>query len=230
MKRTLCIVLALLLTLSAILALSGCSNKRADDCPSAEEILKNNLRQWSNYYDVCNQVNIPHSLNHDRDGVECRKFIRCIQSVSFDLVRDDGNTYHGFYVYDFYTYEDGTGVLYFDHLYYENFMQQSTYHIIQEETIPLTAEEVSTVVNVMIEQDFANHPTWNPEERTGFDGSSTDIFAVGNFGNGREEHLISMWEPDEKHPHYHIRTAIEDLVRAHITVEEGRVYRPELYE
>ena len=94
----------------------------------------------------------------------------------------------------------------------------------------LTAEEVSTVVNVMIEQDFANHPTWNPEERTGFDGSSTDIFAAGNFGNGWEAHLISMWEPEEKHPHYHIRTAIENLVRAHITVEEGRIYRPDLYE
>ncbi len=195
-----------------------------------EEIAKNNEWKWSWYYDTCNQINIPHSINHDRDGVECIKFIRCIESVSFDLVRDDGNTYHGYYVYDLYVHENGAGVLYFYHLYYKNWLQQSAYHIIQEETIHLTAEEVASVVSVMVEQDFAHHPTWNPEEFQGFDGSSTDIFAAGNFGEKYEHHLISMWEPTARYPHYHIRTAIEDLVRAHVTVKEGRVYRPDLYE
>lgn len=195
-----------------------------------EEIAEKIEFQWASYYNTCNQINIPHSLNHDRDGVECSKFIRCIQSVSFDLVREDGNTYHGCYVYDLYTYRDGTGVLYFYHLYYENFLLQSAYHIIQEETIPLTAEEVSSVVDVMIEQDFANHPTWNPEGFVGMDGSSTDVFAAGNFGNDWTWHLISMWEPTSHYPHYHIRTTIENLVRAHITVEEGRIYRADLYE
>ncbi|MBQ9780037.1 MAG: hypothetical protein IJW00_03735 [Clostridia bacterium] len=201
------------------------------DYYSQEEIAKNNERKWSGYYDSCNQINIPHSIYHDRDGVECINFIRCIESVSFDLVRDDGNTYHGYYVYDLYVHENGAGVLYFYHLYYKNWLQQSAFHIIQEETIPLTVEEVASVVDVMVEQDFAHHPTWNPEEFTGMDGSSTDIFAVGNFGGGGyKKHLISMWEPTARYPHYHIRKAIEDLVRAHVTVEEGRIYRPDLYE
>ena len=196
-----------------------------------EEIAQEIEFKWASYYDECNQINIPHSMNHDRAGVECRKFIRCIQSVSFDLVRDDGNTYHGYYVYDLYVYEDGTGVLYFDHLYYANLFQQSAYHIIQEETISLTVEEVNSVVDVMVEQDFAHHPTWNPEEFTGMDGRGTDIFAAGNFGGGGwDTHLISMWSPTSRYPHHHIRTAIEDLVRAHVTVEEGRIYRPDLYE
>ncbi len=195
-----------------------------------EEIAQKNESIWSWYYNTCNQINIPHSINHDRDGIACQKFIRCIESVSFDLVRDE-NTYHGYYVYDLYVHENGAGVLYFYHLYYKNWLQQSAFHIIQEETIPLTVEEVASVVDVMVEQDFAHHPTWNPEEFTGMDGSSTDIFAVGNFGGGGyEEHLISMWEPNARYPHYHIRTAIEDLVRTHVTVEEGRIYRPELYE
>jgi len=200
------------------------------DYYSQEEIAKNNESTWSWYYNTCNQINIPHSINHDRDGIACRKFIRCIESVSFDLVRDE-NTYHGYYVYDLYVHENGAGVLYFYHLYYKNWLQQSAFHIIQEETIPLTVEEVASVVDVMVEQDFANHPTWNPEEFQGCDGSSTDIFAAGNFGGGGyEEHLISMWEPTARYPHYHIRTAIEDLVRTHVTVEEGRIYRPDLYE
>ena len=196
-----------------------------------EEIAQEIEFKWASYYDVCNQINIPHSMNHDRAGVKCRKFIRCIQSVSFDLVRDDGNTYHGYYVYDLYVYEDGTGVLYFDHLYYADLFQQSAYHIIQEETIPLTVEEVNSVVDVMVEQDFAHHPTWNPEEFMGMDGRGTDIFAAGNFGGGGwDTHLISMWSPTPRYPHHHIREAIEDLVRAHVTVEEGRIYRPDLYE
>jgi len=209
-------------------------DKLPEDCYlknyTPEEIAENVEWKWSNYYDACNHVNIPHSLHHDRDGVECWKFIRCIQSVSFDIVRND-NGFHGVYVYDIYVHDDGTGVLYFYHLDDQNYLPSYTYTLIQEETVSLTAEEVSSVVNVMIEQDFANHPTWNPEERTGFDGSSTKIFAAGNFGGGGyEEHLIAMWEPTPRYPHHHIRTAIENLVRTHVTVEEGRIYRPELYE
>ena len=234
MKKTLSITLTLWLMLSVIaFSLTACNTSDDDDLAetlSPEEIAQEIEFEWANYYDVCNQINIPHSMNHDRAGVECRKFIRCIQEVSFDLVRDDGNTYHGYYVYDLYVYEDGTGVLYFDHLYYVDWLQQSAYHIIQEETISLTVEEVNSVVNVMIEQDFAHQPTRHPDEEMGLDGSTTMILGVGNFGGDRREHLISMWDPDERHPHHHIRTAIEDLVRTHITVEEGRIYRPELYE
>ena len=64
------------------------------------------------------------------------------------------------------------------------------------------------------------------KEKMGFDGGTTYVYGRNSFG----ENLIVMWDAREPQPHYYIRKAIEDLVRAHITVEEGIVYRPELYE
>ncbi len=196
---------------------------------SPEEIASNVESKWSFYHNQCNAVNIPHSPYVDRDNVHSYPFIRCIQSVSFDIVRNDKG-YDGVYVYDLYVHEDGSGVLYFYHLDDQNYLPSYTYTLLQEETIPLTAEEVHSVINVMIEWDFANQPTWNPEERMGFDGETTYIYGQGKFGDAYCEHLIVMWEASERYAHYHIREAIEDLVRAHITVEEGRIYRPDLYE
>ena len=193
-----------------------------------EEIAKNVNWQWASYYSLCNQVQISHSVYTDRDQVRSTHFIRCIHTVSFDIARDDRG-YHGVYVYDLYVHEDGGGVLYFYHLDDQDY-PVCIYTLIQDETISLTAEEVASVTNVMNKWDFASHPTWNPEEFQGFDGETTYIYGQGNFGGSYSEHLIAMWEPTERYPHYHIRTAIEDLVRAHVTVEEGRIYRPELYE
>ena len=242
MKKKLSITLALWLMLSVIaFSLTACNTSDDDDLAetlSPEEIARNVEDKWVEYCVMCNEINIspaPESFGYYNNGVGYSKFIRCIQEVSFDIVRDDGrNTYHGCYVYDLYIYEDGTGELRFAHLCHMNTEQviyKYEYQSVQEESIPLTVEEVSSVVNVMIEQDFAHQPTRHPDEEMGFDGGTTMILGVGNFGGGRrDEHLISMWEPDERHPHHHIRTAIEDLVRTHITVEEGRIYRPDLYE
>lgn len=240
MKKTLLIALTLWLMLSVIaFSLTACNTSDDDlaETLSPEEIAQNVEDKWVEYCVMCNNINIspsPESFGHYGAGYS--KFIRCIQEVSFDIVRDDGrNTYHGCYVYDLYIYEDGTGELRFAHLCHMNNTEQVIYKYeyqsVQEESIPLTVEEVSSVVNVMIEQDFAHQPTRHPDEELGFDGSTTMILGVGNFGGGsRDVHLISMWEPDERHPHHHIRTAIEELVRTHITVEEGRIYRPDLYE
>lgn len=239
MKKTLLIALTLWLMLSVIaFSLTACNTSDDDlaETLSPEEIAQNVEDEWVAYCAMCNEMNIPPSPeSFGYYGAGYFKFIRCIQEVSFDIVRDDGrNTYHGCYVYDLYIHEDGTGELRFAHLCHMNTEQviyKYKYQSVQEESIPLTAEEVSSVVNVMIEQDFAHQPTRHPDEELGFDGCQTMILGVGNFGGGGwDVHLISMWEPDERHPHHHIRTAIEDLVRTHITVEEGRIYRPDLYE
>lgn len=232
MKRFFCLMLSVLLLLSAVLVLPAC-NDRNDRYESSDytpdENAENVAWEWASYYRLCNEVNIPHSVYADRDNVQSYPFIRCIQSVSFDIVRNDKG-FHGVYVYDIYVHDDGSGVLYFYHLDDQNYLPSYTYTLIQEETVSLTAEEVASVTNVMDEWDFANQPTWNPEELMGFDGETTYIYARGEFADTYCEHMISMWEPTERYAHYHIRTAIEDLVRAHITVEEGRIYRKDLYE
>ena len=208
-------------------------DKLPEDCYlknyTPEEIAENVERKWAYYYSQCNAVNLPHSIYTDKDHVSSHPFIRCIQSVSFDIVRNDKG-FHGVYVYDIYVHDDGSGVLYFYHLDDQNYLPSYTYTLIQEETVSLTAEEVASVVDVMVEWDFANYPTWTPEERLGFDGSNTYIYGTGKFGEAYCDHLIAMWEPTPRYPHHHIRTAIENLVRAHITVEEGRIYRKDLYE
>jgi hypothetical protein len=162
-----------------------------------------------------------------------RTFIRCMQRVSFDIMRDD-KSYDGFYVYDLLLEEDGRGTLYFYHLDDRDYLPDNyTYRIIQQETIHLTAEEGTALKALLTEWDFMNQPTWNPEEYMGFDGTTTYVYATGVIGGEDKRYgsnLIVMWEPTSRNAHYHIRTAIEDLVRAHVTVEEGRIYRKDLYE
>lgn len=203
------------------------------DFYDAETILENNLLQWEYYYSACNYVNIPHATLMSSADEKGRTFIRCMQRVSFDIMRDD-KSYDGFYVYDLLLEEDGGGTLYFYHLDDRDFLPDNyTYRIIQQETIPLTAEEGTALKALLTEWDFMNQPTWNPEEYMGFDGTTTYVYATGVIGGEDKRYgsnLIVMWEPTSRNAHYHIRTAIEDLVRAHVTVEEGRIYRKDLYE
>lgn len=203
------------------------------DFYSPEEILENNLREWNGYYSACNGVNIPHATLMRSASEKARTFIRCMQRVSFDIMRDD-KSYDGFYVYDLLLEEDGSGTLYFYHLDDKDYLPDNyTYRIIQQETIPLTAEEGTALKALLTEWDFMNQPTWNPEEYMGFDGTTTYVYATGVIGGEDRRYgsnLIVMWEPTSRNAHYHIRTAIEDLVRAHVTVEEGRIYRKDLYE
>ena len=197
------------------------------DFYSPEKILENNLREWNYYYSACNGVNIPHATLMRSANEKARTFIRCMQRVSFDIDRD-GESYDGYYVYDLLLEEDGSGTLYFYHLDDKDYLPDNyTYRIIQQETIALTAEEGNALKALLVEWDFVNQPTWNPEEYMGFDGTTTFVYATGLIG-GEDRlygtNLIVMWEPTSRNAHYHIRTAIEDLVRAHVTVEEGRIY------
>jgi hypothetical protein len=195
---------------------------------SEEEIAEKNAWEWEGYENFIRRTSRSAFTGCDPTGREANALIRCMQSVSFDTVGGEyGYTgYHGRYTYDVYLYEDGTGSLYFYHHRDPGKVEIEIDELIQKEIISLTTEEVAALCFLMEETHFAEHPTWNPEELFGMDGSYTRVYAT----DGHEEHLIGMWEPGEKYPHYHIRTAIENLVRAHITVEEGRVYRPELYE
>ena len=195
---------------------------------SEEKIAEKNAQVWEGYEDFIRRVSLSAFTGRDPAGQETNALIRCMHSVSFDTVGGEyGDTgYHGRYTYDVYLYKDGTGSLYFYHHRDPGQAEIEIDELIQKEIISLTTEEVAALCSLMEETHFAAHPTWNPEELLGMDGSYTRVYAT----DGQGEHLIGMWEPGEKYPHYHIRTAIEDLVRAHITVEEGRIYRPELYE
>ena len=196
------------------------------DFYSSEEILENNLREWNYYYSACNGVNIPHATLMRSASEKNRTFIRCMQRVSFDIERDE-KSYDGYYVYDLLLEENGSGTLYFYHLDDKDYLPDNyTYRIIQQETISLTAEEGTALKALLVEWDFVHQPTWNPEEYMGFDGTTTYVYAKGNVDkdDGYGTNLIVMWEPTSRNAHYHIRTAIEDLVRAHVTVEEGRIY------
>lgn len=156
------------ITLSHDLPSAILGDKLPEDCYlenyTPAEIAKNVSWKWASYYSLCNEVNIPHSVYADRDNVRSYPFIRCMQSVSFDIARD-GYGYHGVYVYDLYVHDDGGGVLYFYHFDDQDYLPTYTYTLLQEETVDLTAEEVASVTDVMTEWDFANQPTWNPEER-----------------------------------------------------------------
>ena len=221
MKRILCLTLVLLLTLSALASLSSCE-KTDTPTPTTSQTLTNTKDRWHRYYNLCNAVNIPHSAYVDPDGKPVEQFIRCMYSVYFD----NGQDYEGVYVYDIYLHDDDTGTLYFHHLIGDVPGDACTYTLLQTESIPLTAEVGLDLIVLMSEMNFENQPTWNPEEKMGFDGGTTYVYGRNSFG----ENLIVMWDAREPQPHYYIRKAIEDLVRAHITVEEGIVYRPELYE
>ena len=203
------------------------------DFYTPEKILENNLRRWEYYYSACNGVNIPHATLMRSASEKARTFIRCMQRVSFDIDRD-GESYDGYYVYDLLLEEDGSGTLYFYHLDDKDYLPDNyTYRIIQQDTIALTAEEGNALKALLVEWDFMNQPTWNPEEYMGFDGTTTYVYATGVIGGEDKRYgsnLIVMWEPTSRNAHYHIRTAIEDLVRAHITVEEGRIYNPKTEE
>ena len=82
--------------------------------------------------------------------------------------------------------------------------------------------EVQKLTTLLDVWDFDNIPTWNPEEISGFDGETTTVFTKG-LGH---HNLTSMWSASERDAVYHIREAIEEIVRDHVTVERGRIYNP----
>lgn len=202
-----------------------------------EEIERRNNLRWEFYGEDCSRAGIPtdpfvsdfycdlyaQGRHKEVDGA-----IRCIQSVSFDTEEGDPESedytiHHGSYFYDIYVFTDGTGVLFFTHF---NTDVYPRYAVWQKEEIALSVAEVAELQALLDIWDFNNIPTWNPEEVSGFDGETTTVFTKG-LGH---HNLTSMWSASERDAVYHIREAIEEIVRNHVTVERGRIYNLAWYE
>ena len=198
-----------------------------------EEIERRNNLQWEFYGEDCSRAGIPtdpftsdfycdlyaQGRHKEVDGA-----IRCIQSVSFDTEEGDPESedytiHHGSYFYDIYIFTDGTGILFFTHF---NTDVHPRYAVWQKEEIKLSVIEVQKLTTLLDVWDFDNIPTWNPAELSGFDGETTTVYTnVSGHHN-----LTSMWSASERDAVYHIREAIEEIVRDHVTVERGRIYNP----
>ena len=207
------------------------------DYYSPEEIERRNNLEWEFYGEYCSRAGIPtdpftsdfycdlyaQGRHKEVDGA-----IRCIQSVSFDTEEGDPESedytiHHGSYFYDIYVFTDGTGVLFFTHF---NTDVYPRYAVWQKEEIKLSTIEVEKLTTLLDVWDFNNIPTWNPEEFSGFDGETTTVFtSISGHHN-----LTSMWSATERDAVYHIREAIEEIVRDHVTVERGRIYNLAWYE
>ena len=196
-----------------------------------EEIERMNNLQWEFYACFCDRAGMTsdplvseyycdlyeQGLHGEVDGV-----LRCMQSVSFDTEvgdpdSEDYTVHHGAYTYDIYIFNDGKGILFFTHF---NTDISPRFAAWQTEEIPLSKTEVDILKNLLVQWDFQNIPTWHPEEFSGFDGETTYVYSKG-LGH---DNLISMWESTERYGIYHIREAIEDIVRSQVTVEQGRIY------
>ena len=196
-----------------------------------EEIERQNNLTWEFYASFCDSAGMTSdpfvsdyycSLYAEGRHKEVDGVLRCMQSVSFDTEvgdpNDEGYTaHHGAYTYDIYVFNDGSGILFFTHFNTDIYPRFAVW---QTEEITLSKAEVDTLKNLLDEWDFENIPTWNPEEFTGFDGETTYVYSDG-LGH---HNLISMWQSTERYGIYHIREAIEEMVRSHVTVERGRIY------
>ena len=201
------------------------------DYYSPEEIERRNNLEWEFYGEHCDRAGLTTDpfisdyyceLYEQGRHKELDGAIRCIQSVSFDTVTKgeteaDDVVYHGTYVYDIYVHTDGTGVLYFYHFNADSYPRYTAW---QTEVITLSPTETATLQALLDEWDFVNIPTWNPAELSGFDGETTTVYVAG-LGHSN---LTSMWSASERDAVYHIREAIEEIVRSHVTVNRGRIY------
>ena len=202
-----------------------------------EEIERRNNLEWEFYGEYCSRAGIPtdpftsdfycdlyaQGRHKEVDGA-----IRCIQNVSFDTEEgdpesEDYTVHHGAYFYDIYVFTDGTGILFFTHF---NTDVHPRYAVWQKEEIKLSVIEVQKLTTLLDIWDFDNIPTWNPAEFSGFDGESTTVYTKIS----GHDNLTSMWSASERDAVYHIREAIEEIVRDHVTVERGRIYNLAWYE
>lgn len=207
------------------------------DYYTREEIERRSNLQWESYSSGCDRAGVTSDpfvsdfycqLYAEGRHKEVEGAIRCIQDVSFDTVVEDPEdedytVRHGAYFYDIYVFTDGTGILFFTHFNADAYPRYTAW---QKEEFSLSVTEVAKLQALLDDWEFNSIPTWNPEEFSGFDGETTTVFTKG-LGH---DNLTSMWSASERDAVYHIREAIEEIVRGHVTVEQGRIYRPDLYE
>jgi hypothetical protein len=196
-----------------------------------EEVERQNNLTWEFYSSFCDSAGMTSnpfvsdyycSLYAEERHKEVDGVLRCMQSVAFDTEigdpdSEDYTAHHGAYTYDIYVFNDGTGILFFTHFNTDTYPRYTAW---QTDEIALSKAEVDTLKSLLDQWDFGNIPTWNPEEFSGLDGENTYVYSQG-LGH---HNLISMWQSNERYGIYHIREAIEEIVRSHVTVKLGRIY------
>lgn len=210
------------LCLGLIFFLQRCGAE-PDVFPSPEEIEHRIEWTWSDFFLIQNQLMLetPHTYTAVTEN-PAMLFYRCIRLQEHDIFVSERSRLHGAYVYDLMQFGDGSGQLRFRHYRDENYEYISE----QDETVPLTAEEMSAVIETLEAEDFANIPTWDPTEPDGFVFDSELLYILR--AEGTNEHLISMAKetdvPADGFPIFRICEIIENLIREKITVTSGRVF------
>lgn len=194
-----------------------------------EKYIRDTEEGWGDYMWSCAMAEIDVEedyldLTGDDASPECH--FRCFHSESFDFLADGTCTY-GHYLYDLFIFEDNTGLLVYRHYIRvaENVKEDGDIYIVghnelyENAEIPLTAEEVSSVVDVMVEWDYAHLYTYIPEYMI-MDGDTTFLlfdtwlFAEEPYRDFRG-HLVKGRCAEEGSGVYEIRKAIEALIIAH---------------
>ena len=175
---------------------------------SLQEINAKIEQRWRWYTDDCKKVSLNALAEDVFDTAEkpLKYVYRTVQYKMFDTITDNRFASGGIYNYDLCLYKDGTA-----ELVYRHYDEGSPYVLLREMRIALDSEEQAHIEATLSEWDLNSIPTWNPEEPLGVDGETTYILGT----NGYDTHLASMWCADDRYGIYHIRTALEETVRAH---------------
>ena len=211
-----CILLLLLLSFAACgekrddLLQDGSESALCDREPNAN-LLETNQKieqRWSFYRNQCEKIPLDPYASDVFDNTEKKlsHVYRTVQYVMFDTVTDNRFSSGGVYNYDLYLYEDGTA-----ELLYRHYNEGDPYALWRELRIVLCEEELASVRAVLAEWPHTEIPTWDPKAPTGMDGEGTYIFG----SDGWNEHLAYAWCSTPGNGVYHIRTAMEQIVRAH---------------
>ena len=195
-----------------------------------EKYIRDAEAGWEDYLFWCDmsEVDPMHDYEDVVDG-EYRSAMsfRCFHNESFDFLAD-GTCTDGLYLYDLFIFKDGTGLLIYRHYFgmvEEMEEDGETYidfynELIENAEIPLTAEEVASIVDVMVAWDYAHLYTYIPEDYMIMDGDTT--FLHFDTGLSADEpykdfrgHLVKGRCAEEGSGIYEIRKAIEALIIAH---------------
>lgn len=170
--------------------------------------LEKNEQRWRWYTNHCKKVSLSALAEDVFDTAEkpLEYVYRTVQYKMFDTITDNRFASGGIYNYDLCLYKDGTA-----ELVYRHYDEGSPYVLLREMRIALDSEEQARIEATLSEWDLNSIPTWNPEEPLGVDGETTYILGT----NGYDTHLASMWCAGDRYGIYHIRTALEETVRAH---------------
>ena len=211
-----------------------------------EKYIRDTEEGWADYAWWCDMAELDpnedyRDLKEDvkEEGPWPEHHFRCFHNESFDFL-PDGTSSDGHYLYDLFIFENGTGLLIYRHYFRmaeEAEEDGETYivgynELIENAEIPLTAEEVTGVVDVMVAWDYAHLYTYIPEDYMIMDGDTTFLrfdtwlFADEPYKDFRG-HLVKGRCAEEGSGIYEIRKAIETLIIAHDAGSVPGQYWPE---